>query len=299
MSSNTIIKLPAHANLDRLTQTFEKIMHRPYIYEAFRQVSDGRFHRSESVEVFPDFSQPCGPDNDWHISFLNEQETAFGLALTTKFFKPLRELREQSDQDKTCSETPELSKEEQEKQERKDHIQALRGKIVRDHGTFVFQDPLGQCWDWFAHLTDEEDHPGIILRPGSHVMAVAVGKKLIEMFGGSMIYNDSNDIKMTILNKDALFPKKLKKQSSNDRWYQFYQALHDIPILRVDDFAWVERHVHSVGSNEKCETLIQALPELQAQWEANYLQRLNHRLSSDSNDENVTQTRQKKKTSRL
>lgn len=61
-------------------------------------------------------------------------------------------------------------------------------------GYFAFMDGAQQHHEWFITLEGSEDPTDdcdIVLMPGSHPLAVAVGTRLVQFFGGKLMPNDS------------------------------------------------------------------------------------------------------------
>jgi len=118
-------------------------------------------------------------------------------------------------------------------------------------GDLVFMDAAGNKHSWFYYLQgDHEDRQELM--PGCHGFSVAIGRRLVRFFGGALVESDavsSEDIKLRVPNARAKFPKKHKSQSSNDRWYQFQNALNNEPVLSyhelkdaMDSYGGVEKH---------------------------------------------------------
>lgn len=102
-------------------------------------------------------------------------------------------------------------------------------------GSLNFTDGAETDWAWFFHQ-ENEDEKFKTIRPGCHALAIACGKMLVQVFGGHVIYADTDDkIDFLIKNKDAWFPKKLKNQDSNNRWYQFQNLLDKVPLITGAD----------------------------------------------------------------
>lgn len=104
---------------------------------------------------------------------------------------------------------------------------------------FLFQDISGSLHKWlFFHETEDEDFK--LLNPNQSAMSVAIGRRLIQFFGGEIQYCDytsNSDYKVS--QRLALYPKKKTYQTSDDRWYQFQNTLKSFPILSLEemDFA--------------------------------------------------------------
>lgn len=105
------------------------------------------------------------------------------------------------------------------------------------HGILSFPDITSQQWGWFFHQENEEDDWKTV-RPGSHALAVAVGRRLVEFFGGEVVYSDCEekdepDFKRK--NYQCEFPKRLKNQAPNSRFYQFQNALDKVSLISVQE----------------------------------------------------------------
>jgi hypothetical protein len=127
-----------------------------------------------------------------------------------------------------------------------------------DYGTFEFEDMALNKYQWLFHQeTEHEDHKSI--NPGSSAMAVAVGVRLVKFFGGSVQFCDHTDKADYIVNaKKAVFPPKTNGQSSDDRWYQYQNALRGLPVLTIKELEAASKK-SSYGLGEKGEALLVAL----------------------------------------
>ncbi len=95
-----------------------------------------------------------------------------------------------------------------------------------------FVDGANTTWTWLYHAEDKDDDRFKTLAPSSHAMGIAVGIRLVQFFGGNLTFNDNYDEPDLVVEpKRALFPTKKRNQSSNDRWYQFENALRAVPAL--------------------------------------------------------------------
>jgi len=101
-------------------------------------------------------------------------------------------------------------------------------------------------------FVDLEDDPLMIdgkkmLAPPSEIVWCAVGECLVRFFGGTIIYNDQHE-SYYYTNKKAAFPKQTKEQSSDNRWFQYYNALKDVQKIKKQDLnSLIDRGVASTG----------------------------------------------------
>lgn len=100
---------------------------------------------------------------------------------------------------------------------------------------FNVKDCAGNSLSWlFFYETEDESYK--LLSPGSSAIAVALGRRLVKFFGGEIQYTDYDDKSdMRCSDASSLFPTKKKSQSSDDRWYQFQNALLAQPLLTVKE----------------------------------------------------------------
>lgn len=102
-----------------------------------------------------------------------------------------------------------------------------------------FVDGAGNPWQWNFHAEDSDNPDVKTLAPDSHAMGIAIGRRLVEFFGGQITYNDAKDgVDYEVPNKQALFPVKTLRQSSDDRWYQYENALRTLPVLTSTELEW-------------------------------------------------------------
>lgn len=93
-----------------------------------------------------------------------------------------------------------------------------------------FEDKAGSHYQWyFFNETEYEDRKS--LNPSSYALSALIGKKLIDFFGGSVIYSDyTDDISHSCDN--PIFPQKKPEESSNDRYYQFINLLEKVEPIK-------------------------------------------------------------------
>lgn len=113
---------------------------------------------------------------------------------------------------------------------------------AKDISYFVmkFKDAVGSQYKCLIHLDVEDEYAGYrkLLNPGSTAVWHAIGKRLVDFFGGKMLYSDAEDYddpNNWYVNEKAKYPERVEGQSSDDRWYQFYSALFNEPVLRPDE----------------------------------------------------------------
>ena len=126
------------------------------------------------------------------------------------------------------------------------------------HGYLVFTDQAGTAHRWFFHQeTEDEDHK--LLSPGSHGLAVAVGRRLVRFFGGKLKEADTRtepEFDLRVGNARAKFPEKKRHQVGDARWYQFHNALNAEPVLSVQELASA---IDQYGGNDSHRALLASL----------------------------------------
>lgn len=127
-----------------------------------------------------------------------------------------------------------------------------------DFGRFEFHDINGGFYSWlFFQETENEEYK--LLNPSSYPVAIAVGRRLVEFFGGKMQYSDHADtIDYEVEPANALFPPKAPGQDSDARWYQFYNALWNAPMITAQELRAAGK-LASYGMEENDERLAVAL----------------------------------------
>lgn len=102
--------------------------------------------------------------------------------------------------------------------------------------------------EWFCTREPEDEEAGVLLKPDSTAMAVAMGRRLVGFFGGSLVADDATSPSTPWCVDDvrALFPQKKEGQSSDDRWYAFNNALESVAVLSLDEVR-VEVEVSAYG----------------------------------------------------
>lgn len=217
MGVNTKIKLPLHVSTDRIAMFVARVAGHPIVQESFPDQTTHRVNGRWEVTKTPREFDPSQP----------------------------------------CC------------QENQWHVEFVGGYDARPQikpsegnglsfGTLVFLDANDNSHFWYIHAeTENEDFRE--LGPGCHGLAVAVGRRLVKFFGGEMLDSDAVETRpfdLRVPNARATFPKKLRHQSSNDRWYQFHNALFNEPVLSAHE---LESTIAKFGGNEDHLALVEAL----------------------------------------
>lgn len=241
MGVNTKIRLPLHVSTDRITQFVARVAGHPIGQDSF---SDHTIHRVNGRLETISTPRPFDP------SLPSSKANSWHV----EFVGPY---------------------------DQRPHIKASEGNGL-GFGSLIFRDAVGHSHSWYIHAeTENEDFRE--LSPGCHGLAVAVGRRLVKFFGGNIQYSDAREDRpfdLRVSNTQATFPKKLKSQSSDDRWYQFHNALFSEPVLSsqelkqaIDEFGANDYHLqlleHLVSSEKKAEleriAAAAPAPDIQAQ----------------------------------
>lgn len=139
-----------------------------------------------------------------------------------------------------------------------------------DYFVFHFKDCVGSHYQSLFHFDIEDDDfdNGKLMGPRSCANWGAIGKRLVDFFGGKMMYadcQDPDDVKNWHIGKNPKYPPRKKGQDSDDRWYQYYNVLAKEPILTKDEIlnmkdfcaAWVDRDEKLVEYLTKYEQAIE------------------------------------------
>lgn len=119
-----------------------------------------------------------------------------------------------------------------------------------------FEDPCKQKYQTLLFLNIEDD-PNLynnekLLSPRANEIWLSIGKKLVDFFGGKMMYADCNsdtDPNNWYINKKGLFPKKTKSQDGDERWYQFQNCLNK--VKRITKLELEDMKKHSAYPNDE------------------------------------------------
>lgn len=137
-----------------------------------------------------------------------------------------------------------------------DTLKIRSSNMFAEMGRMLFTDASGKAHAWNWHTETEEEN-WKLLSPGSHALAISVGKRLIEFFGGEICYADTTDkIDYRVPNEKARFPRKTLDQTPNDRWYQFQNALRAEALLTR---AELEEAINIAGGKNEYTKLMKAL----------------------------------------
>ena len=114
--------------------------------------------------------------------------------------------------------------------------QDLQIDMSMSHLRFPHMGPRPASWAFFQE-TEYEEHK--MLMPNASVFAVAVGRRLVGFFGGVLKF--TGEYKDHVVDPElAVFPPKTNGQDSDDRFYQFYNALAALPRLQTADMEWAK-----------------------------------------------------------
>jgi hypothetical protein len=127
----------------------------------------------------------------------------------------------------------------------------------------AFKDASGHRHSWGLHRLNEEEDAQLLM-PGSHALAVAVGKRLIAFFGGTLTYDDNKGtVDETVLVRKAILPPRKKTQDSDDRFTQYQQALWSLAPLTSPELREAAP-LSAYGLDEHDDALMVALDGLEA-----------------------------------
>lgn len=114
-------------------------------------------------------------------------------------------------------------------QHKKSNFIELKGV---DYLTFCFKDVLGNSYYCLYHTEDESGsvlEPGAkLLNPGHGAIWCLIGKKLVDFFGGKMMYSDArdkDDPDNWYANTDGKFSRDKFTNGFNNKWNKFHNLL--------------------------------------------------------------------------
>ena len=125
-----------------------------------------------------------------------------------------------------------------------------------------FRDAGGNYHCWYLHMPGSDEQDFKLLSPGAHALALAVGRRLVDFFGGNLTEDDSSDsVDYRVRPAKALLPPKTKDQEPNDRFYQYHNALANLSPLTTLDLEWAEERMGTGDAHMP--SLKRALDELE------------------------------------
>lgn len=109
----------------------------------------------------------------------------------------------------------------------------------------IFNDIESHQHSWFFYIENDSENYKI-LSPPCTPFAIAIGKRLVDFFGGFLLLNDSFDDQQVyyysydlenniVENISVKFPQKTMEQSSSERHYQFQNLLCNESIITVNE----------------------------------------------------------------
>ncbi len=113
-----------------------------------------------------------------------------------------------------------------------------------DYFTFIFEDVAKNQFYFNIHLDSEDGHLPFCknMSPSSIATYCAVGKRLVDFFGGRLNYSDSDDLddpKNYYQVDKPKFPPRTMKEEINERWHLYYNLLNDETILTVKEINYM------------------------------------------------------------
>ena len=161
---------------------------------------------------------------------------------------------------------------------------------LSDHSYFRFNftSCIGENFSTLLHLDCDEGHlpTSKALMPRSTAIWCAVGKRLVDFFGGKLVYSDSTDEDDPInyyLVTNPKFPAKQKDEDSNERFYKYYTLLHNERVITSQEILNMKEYC--AYFTETDEHMISFLEKFVPALELS--QELNKELKNES-DSNIT-----------
>lgn len=113
---------------------------------------------------------------------------------------------------------------------------------LSDHSyfRFTFTSCIGEKFSHLIHLDCDEGHIPIskALMPHSTATWCAIGKRLVDFFGGKLVYSDSSDDEDPdnyYLVTEPKFPPRKKDDDPNERFYKYYELLYSERIITAEE----------------------------------------------------------------
>lgn len=119
-----------------------------------------------------------------------------------------------------------------------------------------FKDISGSRLDLSIHTDNEDGHLPIckLLNSQSSATWCAIGKRLVDFFGGKIIYNDYKDLEdpnNCYLVENPKYPAKISGESSDDRWHIYYNLLKDEGTLTSKEIKDMEKYSSMLTEKDK------------------------------------------------
>ena len=134
--------------------------------------------------------------------------------------------------------------------------------------TFSFKDVVNNSYYCLYHTQDDSAsdklEPGAkLLNPGHGAIWCLIGKKLVDFFGGKMMYSDSrdeDDLDNWYMNADGKFARDKYTNELNDKWNLFHNLL--FKESRITSQELMEMQCYAAWYNRE-ENLYQSLKKLE------------------------------------
>lgn len=121
---------------------------------------------------------------------------------------------------------------------------------------FHFKSCSNEIFSSLVHLDCEEGHipTSKALMPQSTATWCAIGKKLVDFFGGKLQYrddtNEDNPENFYLVNKPK-FPARKVGEDSNTRFYKYYNLLHNETVLTTEEINNMAKHCSHFSDTDK------------------------------------------------
>jgi hypothetical protein len=114
---------------------------------------------------------------------------------------------------------------------------------ISGYSLFTLNTITKQEHQWHFFFEEEEENWKILHLP-CDAFSQAIAKRIVDFFGGIVLYadyHDWDDKEHTYENNNPTFPKKETTQTSDDRFLQFYQVLFHEKELNYTDFEAIKQ----------------------------------------------------------
>ena len=109
------------------------------------------------------------------------------------------------------------------------HVNSLRVRSVVEDisgGLLRVSPPAGSALEWHFHSETKEHESLRLVSASSTPLVAAVGKRLVDFFGGHLIVRDEDgNIQHEVGIAQSVMGRQRRQDTSNDRWCKFQNAL--------------------------------------------------------------------------
>lgn len=139
------------------------------------------------------------------------------------------------------------------------------------YAELYFKDLAGQDRQWFFSHEAQFENPFKHFLPSSTAVNIALGKRLVDYFGGKVTYQDHDEDNVYVVDtKDAIYqplPAYMQTseytQEQNEQWHNWQNFLKDYPFIDLDEILDAEKYASYDLSDRDKKMMVALKPQVE------------------------------------